>query len=190
MPNWATGTMKIRGTKVEILRFCTEQMNELAGHIRREGNVDGKVTWDVYDDELTATVRNEPSLFIWLKDSNRNFVDMDHEVPYCWDQRREGDAYETFFNFYKMPEKDYCVVFPFIAAWGVHSDYFDQLSKEYKLTFRIYTVEQGMGFFEELVSKDGKTTEISGGPSFGKDEDTKEWYGRFVWECPFPFLGG
>lgn len=186
MPNWATGTLKIRGTREDVLKFCKEQMNELACST---GSVEWKL--DLADSEhdsgdLIATVFDEPSLCIWMKDSRRNFVDMDTAVPYYWDVNREKNVYETTFGFYKMGEKDYCVVFPFQAAWGVDEDYYADLSKKYPLIFKIYTVEQGMGFFSEFEAKGGEVKMLASGPSVA----SRNSYGLFVWECPFPFLGG
>lgn len=191
MPNWATGTLKIRGTREDIFKFCEERMGERAagaGHVEYELDV---INSDNDHGDLYATVHGDPSLCIWLKDSRRNFVDMDTEVPYYWDVDREDSKYTTRFGFYKTSEKDYCVIFPFMAAWGVDEDYYAELSKKYPLIFKIYTVEQGMGFFSEFEAKDGEISILASGPSLGpKDKKFDDSYGRFVWECPFPFLGG
>lgn len=201
MPNWATGTLKIRGTREDILAFCKKEMNERAGSDMVKSDRAKIVEWDMdlvdsdYDHgDLTATVYEEPSLCIWMRDSRRNFVDMDTAVPYYWDMDRdeEEDGYKTTFSFYKLTGNDgYCVVFPFMAAWGPEEEYFEELSKDYKLTFKVYVVEQGLGFFEEFEATDGKVTVLASGPSKGlKDEKFNQSYGRFIWECPFPFLGG
>lgn len=201
MPNWATGTLKIRGTRENILDFCKKEMNERAGSDKAKPDREKIVKWelDLCDSDfdhgdLIATVYGNPSLCIWLRDSSRNFVDMDTEVPYYWDMNpsdEEKDAYETTFGFYKVAAKDYCIIFPFMAAWGVDEGYYEKLSKDYNLTFKVYTVEQGMGFFEEFEAKDGKVEVLASGPSIGPEpEKIGQSYGRFVWECPFPFLGG
>lgn len=201
MPNWATGTMKIRGTREDILEFCKKEMNERSGADSYKNEQDKVVEWNLdlvdsdYDHgDLIATVSGEPSLCIWLRDSRRHFVDMDTAVPYYWDMRPNDkkEKYETTFTFYKLSgENDYCIIFPFMAAWGPEEEYFEKLSKDYKLTFRVYVVEQGIGFFEEFDAWDGKVTVLASGPSNGvNDEKIGQSYGRFIWECPFPFLGG
>lgn len=197
MPNWATGTLKIRGTRENILKFCKERMSERANSSIFKTDAERTIEWkmELADSEynagdLFATVHGDPSLCIWLKDSRRNFVEMDTRVPYYWDVEYKENEYETRFAFYQTPEKDYCVVFPFQAAWGVDEDYYADLSKEYGLIFRIYTVEQGMGFFLEFEVNDGKIEVLTQGPRLTKLENSKNSYGRFVWECPFPFLGG
>lgn len=199
MPNWATGTLKIRGTRENILDFCKKELSERVSSARFTDEGDRAVEWsidladpDYYHGDLLATVHHDPSLCIWLRDSSRNFIEMDTRVPYYWDMKHDGDTYQTAFAFYQLPETDnYCVVFPFMAAWGVEEEHYEQLSKDYPLEFRIYTVEQGMGFFSEFIAKEGKITILASGPSsFGKDEKIGDSYGRFVWECPFPFLGG
>lgn len=186
MPNWATGTLKIRGTREDILKFCKEQMNERACSA-------GSIEWELestgaenYGEYLIAATSNDPSLCIWLNDSRRNFVEMDTEVPYYWDVDRHGRNYETRFGLYKLSGDDYCVIFPFQAAWGVDEDYYADLSKKYPLIFKIYTVEQGMGFFSEFEAKGGEVKMLASGPSVA----SRNSYGLFVWECPFPFLGG
>ena len=198
MPDWATGTIKIRGTRENILKFCQEELSERANpaNIKDEGA--RQVEWELdladsdYDHgDLIATVHNDPSLCIWFKDSRRNFIEMDTEVPYYWDMENDGETYATTFMFYKLPkESDYCVVFPFMAAWGVDEDYYAEMSKKYKLSFRVYTVEQGMGFFSEFIAENGEVTPLSSGPNMEKEWNPLNTYGQFVWECPFPFLGG
>lgn len=202
MPNWAVGTLKIRGTREKILEFCKKELNERAGSDRYKNEREKAVDWDMdladsdYDHgDLTATVHGEPTLCIWLKDSRRNFIEMDTRVPYYWDMDTDGNACTTTFTFYEvndlLDKAEYLVVFPFMAAWGVDEEYFERLSKEYELIFKVYTVEQGMGFFHEFEAFDGKTKELSSGPSNGPErEKIGGSYGRFVWECPFPFLGG
>lgn len=202
MPNWATGTLKIRGTREDILDFCKKELSERAGWYRHDQSEQSKIVeWGMdlansdYDSgDLIATVYEEPNLCIWIRESCRNFIDMDTEVPYYWDMDASGDKekYETTFCFYKLSgDNDYCVVFPFKAAWGVDEYYYADLSKDYKLAFKIYTVEQGMGFFSEFEAKDGNVTMLASGPSIGPErEKIGQSYGRFVWECPFPFLGG
>lgn len=193
MPNWAEGTLKIRGSQKNLLKFCKERLGE------RTGDEEKAIIWEIRhyggnNNGLVAKYYSFSELCIWLKDSRRMFIDMGNEVPYNWDvggkdisedPKHSKFEYESLFYLYKMSgEDDWLVVFPFQAAWDVREDYFEQMSKEYDLVFRVYTVEQGMGFFSEILVKDGETTELGGGPAGNSG------YGEFVWECPFPFLGG
>lgn len=201
MPNWATGTLKIRGSKDEILRFSKDILSQLAGDKERTvrwrlWEEDDGVEFD--DNTLIATVYDEPRLCIWLEDSNRHFIDMDLDVPYYWDMSRKQtdgsdrhEEYRTVFNLYNLPKNDqgtvdFLVVFPFMAAWGIREEYFEEISGKYKLEFRIYVVEQGIGYYEEASFKDWKTVSVVSGPKY----EGNDGYGQFVWECPFPFLGG
>lgn len=201
MPNWATGTLKIRGCTDEILRFCNDILS------RQAGDNGGEVVWRLCDeddefcedDTLIATIRNDARFCVWLKDSNRHFIDMDLEVPYYWDFDKKRIAgtedqyeYRTAFNTYRMPKnedgtEDCLVVFPFMAAWGFREEYFEKLSQDFRLEFKVYVVEQGVGYYEEAQFKDGKAVKFISGPNL-KDQNGE--YGQFVWECPFPFLGG
>ena len=190
MPNWATGTIKIRGTKENILRFCKEKLSERVAPHGVIGH-DNHVHWaasPVNDEEIVATVYDDPCMTIWFEDSNRNFVEMSCGVPYDWDMEADGDEYTTTFQLWKINgDSDWCIVFPFIAAWHVYRQYYADLSKEYDLIFRIFTVEQGWGFFAEFQAENGEITVLAEGPSA---DEPKGRYGRFIWECPFPFLGG
>lgn len=197
MPNWAAGTLKIKGSKEEIFKFCKEKLDERAMSSKLTTDKEKKVEWEMGEkterEELYATVLTDPNPFIWLKDSQRNFIDMeDTDVPYYWDMdHEEENVYTTTFYLYKMRGNGvYCIIFPFKAAWGAEPDYFASLSKEYDLEFRIHTVEQGMGFFADYNIKKGEVTVLAEGPSMEKTDSPDQWYGQFVWECPFPFIGG
>lgn len=205
MPNWATGTLKIRGCTDEILRFCNDILPERAGD-RYANEKDRAVSWrmcdenDSYfeDDTLIATAYNDPRLCIYMEDSNRHFIDMDLEVPYFWDLDRKGPyedgkdtEYRTGFRVYDLPKNtddaaDSLVVFPFMAAWGPDEEYFLELSKKYRLEFKYYVVEQGVGYYAEARFKNGEVVNVVSGPTYVGGNG----YGQFVWECPFPFLGG
>lgn len=204
MPNWAEGTLKIKGKREDILKFCQERLNEKANSGSYSNDKERSVMWDLdiseYGGSLIATTYNDPNLCIWIRNSLRNFIDMDTDVPYYWSMDREEVSeneyiYESTFHFYAMSKKadekrEYCIVFPFKGAWGVEEEYYARLSEEYPLEFRIYTVEQGIGFFSEFSAKDGKITEIGGGPKIEKEDGRETWYGQFVWQCPIPFIGG
>ena len=204
MPNWATGTLKVRGNMDEILKFCNDILTSPAGD-KPEVN---HFTWrlcgeddvEFDDDTLIATILNETNFCIWMKDSKRHFIDMDTEVPYYWDESRKkidgtADRYEyrTAFSTYQLPKNpdgttDSVVVFPIMAAWEIREEYFEELSKKYKLKFKVYVVEQGIGYFEEALFENGETMITASGPTTGESENRT--YGQFVWECPFPYLGG
>ena len=200
MPNWATGTLKLKGSKEEIVKFCKDILSERGASFKANENQKYRtVEWKLDDEGVNATYYGYPDLLIWLKDSNRNFIDMDTEIPYYWDfeAKELGEAkiykYKTTFVFYDLPKnkdgtRDHVIVFPFKSAWGLREDYFEELSKKYKLEFRLYVVEKGMGFYEGYIFKDGETTITDSGPNKGNVGDGI--YGQFIWECPFPFIGG
>ena len=69
-------------------------------------------------------------------------------------------------------------------AWGIDMDDWIELSKKYSLELKLYCIESGMGFYENVHIKNGEIlTDDSSGYELGR-------YHEFVWNCPFPWIGG
>lgn len=65
-------------------------------------------------------------------------------------------------------------------AWDFLTENFVELAKTYNLAIRLFGIERGMEFAREIeISKTGDVV-----------IDKKITYDDFVWECPFPNLGG
>ena len=189
MPNWAVGSLKLRGKRENIGRFMNER---LVAVVRKPVPATKAVTDDEYterplkwdwlsDDE----VEMEKADTVWIRDTHRNFIEFDdyEDVLVCVEHWNKGVVHlPVYYPDEKKSPDDCMVVLPFRAAWGVDPEPYVNWSKEYVISVKIYTVEQGMGFYQGYSFKDGKLVETV--------DFHGETYMDFVWECPFPGLGG
>jgi hypothetical protein len=147
--------------------------------------------WDWRDDDEVEMERADT---IWIRDTRRNFIEFDdyddHLVSV--EHWNKGIVHLPVYAAEDTPLsalkkdgidcEDWLVVLPFKAAWGVEPDNYKEMSKEYEISIKIYVVEQGIGFYQGFSFKNGKSVEAT---SFRGGT-----YMDFVWECPFPGLGG
>ena len=195
MPNWAVGTMKLRGKKENVDKFLHEELK--------------MVTWDQDDNEETRPVKfgnaDDPDEFlmeepgghscIWINGSHRNFIDFEEsrECLAGYSYGYYGDMAEIPIHYFADRNEDdpeVLIVLPFKAAWSLNEesrDLYSKFSEKYGITIRIYVVEQGWGFFQTLTVNNGNVQEYRSEPN-GMVGDKA--YSEFVWECPFPGLGG
>lgn len=161
MPNWCKGTLKIRGSKENILNFlknelkCIDILGNDLGQPKIEFNED-------YE-EITVTSPDEKEYAYWIQGTRRNFIE-EFTGGYVW----EIDNDKRLF-----------VCDNFKAAWGIQPEPYVELSQKYNLDFRIYGFECGMCFNQDIEILNGKIT---------INETIK--YDDYNWECPFPNLGG
>lgn len=163
MPNWAEGTIKIRGTKDNIRKFLTEGLNP----IPRVEKAMAKVMGLEYSDP-TVTIEEDEWEFIMsspngfhVKGTARAFI--------------EGSI-EWYFS---DDETMTLSISSFKQAWGVTPEPFINLSKQFEVDIRIYVFEQGMEFNQEI--------EIHNGQLIKNNEIT---FDDYQWECIMPELGG
>lgn len=187
MPNWAVGSLKLRGKRENIGRF----MNERLVAVVRKPVTDDDFTdyterplkWDWRDDE---EVEMENADTIWIRDTKRNFIEFDDYDDHlvCVEHWNKGIVHLPVYYAKDDPksQEDCLVVLPFRAALGVDPEPYQEWSKEYEISIKIYTVEQGMGFFQGYSFYDGKLVETIDFRGVN--------YVDFVWQCPFPGLGG
>ena len=64
-------------------------------------------------------------------------------------------------------------------AWDFPEEEWTEISKKYDVDLRLYGIERGMQFCQELEI-------IKGEVKLSKEKKYKNW----DWECPFPYLGG
>lgn len=171
MPNWCEGTIKFRGTRESIIDVM---LNGLEPIYVGEGRV-----------EFLEEESNENHLYfesdsggedLYMSGTHRHFI-FDFGAIYAY---RYGN--------------DFIVVLPFRAAWAIiaHGEEnfgcvdggLDQFAKRFNVDIRASGFEQGMGF-EQTVEVD-RTGRIIIDYVNGYDDD----YGKFVWECAMPNMGG
>ena len=174
MPNWCQGVLKIRGPKERHVKFIKEGLLGLRYDGATHDDVSVPIEDWYRDDEETISVYRSPGIWIWIQDTHRAFIDFDN-----------SDEVTSLFCENKNDKTDYISVIPIKQAWGIDYEEFSALAKKYELDMRVFAVEQGMGFWCDAdIDKDGNIKLNSSTNTFGKS------YNDFLWECPYPIMGG
>lgn len=162
MPNWAEGTLKVRGTKENIINFMKNGIS-----FPPRAVLSGKEIIHKTNELQIKQDDQETNLFceygFYINDTRRAFVENKNINFY-----HEDDA--DIFNL---------EITDFRQAWGVIPENFIAISKKYKIDIKIFTFEMGMEFTQEIEIIEGKLT---------KDEAKK--YDDYFWDVPFSQLGG
>ena len=174
MPNWCKGSLKLRGKSDDILRFFKEGLNVYKYKFDEQGNniseVLDKSTWFKLDDDSLDPEYSHYDIWLnaielYVEGTNRAFVITDTVDEIVIDK---GDNVIA-----------YCEV---QQAWGFRVEDWEAISKEYNVDIRLYGIECGFGFEDNIVIIDGKA-ELAESNNYGS-------YDGFVWNCPFPWIGG
>lgn len=166
MPNWAEGTLKVRGTKENILNFLR---NEMLGDIKHTFGVDeqGEPIAKIERKAITTTESDydfklECKGGFYIKGTRRAFIE---------NNKIEFDFYDE--------DIEKLEISGFKQAWGVAPENFIPFSKKYDLDIKIFAFERGMEFTQEIEITKGKITK-----DLGKE------YDDYFWEVPFAEIGG
>lgn len=153
MPNWIEGTMKLRGKRENIKRFFDEGLkpSSLFGEINK---LDDQVKDESGDDYLEYSFKDEP----YICGTRRMFI---------------TDSYTNMFA------EDGVCCFDIKQAWGFEAKELEKISAKFNVDIRVYGIEMGMQFCEEILIENGKTI-------YAKKIKYDDW----DWECPFPKMGG
>lgn len=127
MPNWCEGTLKVRGSKEDIINF-------LKNGIKPMGHFSDSEEAEIKEEEYFMIVRTGKSGF-YLNDSRRGFIEED-EI--CFDYEQDVLALD-----YKQ-------------AWGIDADELANISKSYNVDFKIYAYERGMEFNQNIEIHKGE----------------------------------
>ena len=130
MPNWIEGTLKIRGTYQDKMRFFNECVKE---------NGLGSGYFNISSDEWGSEIafKGEP----WVKDSNRAFI-LDQEIAVGG----------------KKDNKVEVTCLEIKQAWSFDEEGWSKVSRDYNIDIRFYRFEQGMEFCKEVEIIEGKVT--------------------------------
>lgn len=171
MPNWCEGVLKLRGPKENHMRFFKEGLQGykyIVGSLESAKIPTKEWLYEGFDGPTITVNLNE---FLYIKDTKRAFVEANDGIYTLL----YGDNNENH-------QDDYVSVLPFKQAWKVHLNDFEEIAKKYELDIRIFAVEKGMGFWQEIsIGHDGIVYNIFGHSSC---------YADFMWDCPYPMLGG
>lgn len=132
MPNWAEGSLKIRGKQKDVKRFLKEN---LIGEYSKPIQIEEKF------DNLEIELKTEYSFYI--KGTRRAFIDRS-EIEVWFDDEEDDIVTQELTNFRQ--------------AWAAIPENYVELSKQYHLDFHIFTFEQGMQFTQEIEIINGKVT--------------------------------
>ena len=206
MPNWAEGTLKLRGKWEDIQRYLREQLVWVTWTLGKLGGEDTSTEREVeYEFEDETILMEEPRNAwntdtrdcIWVRDTHRNFIDFDESyyglAGYSYtDRDGKVEIPAHFFGDKNQKDAEAVAVLPFKAAWSVHEEdqeHYRKMSEEYHLGIRTYVIESGWGFVQRCTWRNGVEEENvvvpDGDKGFG---DAR--YSEFIWECPFPGIGG
>lgn len=162
MPNWCEGTMKLRGKVRDISRFFHEGLDAstwLGGE-----KIEDQVFDNSGDGELYFEFKHEPH----IKDTRRAFI--------------TGDSVECY---YDNEDEDIVACVNVKQAWAFAADdggdlkKWQEISNEYNVDIRLFGIEMGMEFTQEVII-------IRGGKTIVNEKQYEDW----MWECPFPNMGG
>ena len=165
MPNWIEGTMKLRGKMMDVKKFF-----DLGLDASSWGNEPTDINDQRIDNSrldlgyIDYSFKDEPH----VKGTRRMFITdesawMDEDDEICcvnikqaWDFSHDEDL-ETLIN----------------------------IADTYQLDIRLYGIECGMEFCQELIILHGDS-EHKGVIHSIQETKYKDW----MWECPFPRMGG
>lgn len=161
MPNWMVGDLKVRGKRENVRRFILEGL-EPVEFCPSDDDPEFKAEI-VSDNEEFMHIKTDKYCF-YIKNTRRHFIDS-----------KVIDVY-----YYSSINDEVVVVLPdFKAAWYIEADQLAEISKKYKVDFKI------LGF--ECGTEADKDVEIIKGEII-KDEWIK--FDDYYWECIRPHIGG
>ena len=171
MPNWCEGSLKLRGKSENILRFINEGLN-------------------VYKDSSDTPIDKKDWLRIVEVGDKCLEIYFDKDTIYVEGTQRAfvNNRYSSNLHFtdcitiHKDSDDEICCL-AVSQAWAFRDEDWIEIAKKYGLTVKLYGIEQGMGFVEDILLTDNGKTVGDNSPSYADYKD-------FVWNCPIPWLGG
>ena len=167
MPNWAEGSLKIRGPIKNIKRFLDEGVWKKVSTFGKEAEMDAVIFTD-YSDETGIEYEYHFISSSYIKHTSRAFIDPDI-VKYGEYVYLGGESMEHINT----------IALPFKQAWRAVAKSFEEISKEYGIDIAIHTFEKGAEFEQDILIKNGGIV---------KDEIIE--YDNYQFESALPMLGG
>lgn len=168
MPNWAEGSLRIRGSLKNIKRFLDEGIQKKSVEHVWERNEKDAVIFTDYSDETGIEYEYRFISVSYIEHTSRAFVDPDI-IRYAEYAYLRGED-----------EKDIgTIALPFKQAWKAKDKEFENISKDYEIDIAIHTFERGQEFEQDIL--------IIGGEIIRSEIIT---YDNFRFESNMPMLGG
>ncbi|USK43555.1 hypothetical protein [Cytobacillus oceanisediminis] len=163
MPNWAEGSLKIRGTREDIIKFLKGALQPLLPPGSEIAKFMGKEvenpTAEITENESYFEMKNKNGFHI--KGTHRAFIEQNID---WWFQDKHSEI---------------LVIDNFKQAWGVDAGQLAELSKVFNVDIKIHAFERGMEFNQEIEIHKGDII---------KDDEIQ--FKDYDWDCVFPNLGG
>ncbi len=164
MPNWCEGTLKVRGTKKNIIKFLEKGICELQHGNDAFNYIESKPNYEKDDYEMCLNVNDFENVYI--KNTRRCFVTND---IHFYEYNEHLDTIDVL-----------CIDIK--QAGDIVANDFVEISKEYDLDIRIVAFENGMQFTREVEI-------VKGEPIIDKETSYDNLL-EYCWEVYDPRLGG
>ena len=151
MPNWIKGTMKLRGKRENIASFFREGLEP--SNWPNPEDRKNQVTDNSGNDYLDFSFKNEP----YISGTRRAFI-------------TDSSVY--------MDDDDGVVSVDVKQAWSFDTEglqIWEDISNKYNVDIRLYGIESGMQFTQEIIIVRGKDP-----------INNVLHYEDWDWDCPFP----
>lgn len=170
MPNWCEGTLKVRGSTENIVKWLKEGLNKYEYNYETgEQKLLDKNAWQyIHEEDGFVTIDldlNSRGHDAYVENTERAFVSSDQ----TWNLKADGEIEVLYLQFKQ--------------AWCIKPEEFAALAKQYQLDFNLYGIEMGMGFICEYEI-------FNHGEAIVDNTKTFKSYDDFLWYCPFPYMGG
>lgn len=168
MPNWAKGSLKMRGPIENIKRFLDEGIQKKRLNTFGKEMNENIVFFTDWSDECGIEYEYYFASTSHIKHTSRAFIDPEI-VKYGEYAYLNGESIEDIDT----------ISLPFKQAWKAEAKSFEEISKEYGIDIAIHTFEKGAEFEQDILIKDGEIV---------KDEIIE--YDNYQFESALPMLGG
>lgn len=169
MPNWAEGSLKVRGLEKDVIAFLKGALSGIpsVGASMKAALSVGDIkipNVEIEEDGFNIKISSPNGLHI--EGSRRAFIE--GVVDYWFLDDEEDEPSQVVFT-----------IDNFKQAWAVQTDNFARLSKKYNIDIKIHAFEKGMEFNQLIEIHKGEII---------KDEEIQ--FADYQWECVLPNLGG
>ena len=167
MPNWCEGTLRVRGNSKNLAKFINEGLGAYKHDFEKcETVAIDKSEWlesSEKDGQIIFKLQSD-NVHVHIEDTYRAFIDVHDEI--ILDLSLDDDV----------------LYFDFQQACGCNPEEWVNLAKKYDLDFAVYGVDYSYLVCDIRVTEHGEKVEDN---SIEYDN-----HNDFVFNCPFPWIGG
>jgi len=184
MPNWIEGTLKIRSKDINDIKNFLKEAVGYSCHACPLSREEKAKCYEINYKERPCETNNEIKPFNKNVKYDESYDDGDYVILKDLLFVKDGPS-RAFINKEDETNEEYIniespiLVMRVQQAWGFDAEGWLELAKKYHIDIRLYGIEQGMQFVQELEIINGEVT-------IDREIHYKDW----DWECPFPRMGG